>query len=109
MADKEAAHNDHLDAKRFLARSVEAAGAVTIYPHALTAYDIEPQFMDELTSARAQPMTLLDGGKPRAPSNLARAHGAFQCWLEEAEEGYQDADLARCRDRFIEAVKGTRR
>ena len=109
MADKEAAQNDHLDAKRFLARSVEAARAVTIYPHELTAYDIEPQFTDELTSARAQLMTLLDGGKLRAPKDLAKAHGAFECWLEEAEEGHQDDDLDWCRDRFIKAVKGTRR
>lgn len=109
MADKEAAHNDHLDAKRFLAHSVEAARAVTIYVRALTAYNIEPQFMDELTSTRAQLMTLLEGGKPRAPKDLARAHGAFECWLEEAEEGHQNDDLACCRDRFIEAVKDTRR
>ncbi len=54
-------------------------------------------------------MTLLDGGKLRAPKDLARAHGAFECWLEEAEEGHQSADLQWCRDRFIEAVKATRR
>ncbi len=54
-------------------------------------------------------MTLLDGGKLRAPKDLAKAHGAFECWLEEAEEGHQDDDLDWCRDRFIEAVKGTGR
>lgn len=109
MADKEAAQNDHLDAKRFLKRSIEAARAVTIYPHELSAYEIEPEFTDELTSARAQLMTLLDGGKLRAPKDLARAHAAYECWLEEAEEGHQSADLQWCRDRFIKAVQGTRR
>lgn len=54
-------------------------------------------------------MTLLDGGKPRAPKDLARAHAAYECWLEEAKEGLQSADLQWCRDRFINAVQGTRR
>lgn len=109
LADREAARNDHLDAKRFLARAEEAARAVTIYPHALDAYDVEPTYTEALTNARAQLLTLLDGGKLRAPQDLARAHGAFECWLEEAEEGHQTDDLAWCRDRFVEAVKATRR
>jgi OmpA-OmpF porin, OOP family len=109
MANKEAAQNDRLDAKRFLDRSIEAARAVSIYPHEPTAYDIEPQFTDELTSARAQLMTLLDGGKLREPKDLAKAHGALECWLEEAEEGHQDDDLDWSRDRFIETMKGIRR
>lgn len=109
LADREAAQNDHLDAKRFLARAEEAARAVTIYPHSLDAYDIEPAYVEALTGARAQLITLLDGGKLRAPQDLARAHGAFECWLEEAEEGHQTDDLAWCRDRFVEAVKTTRR
>lgn len=109
LADREATRGDHLDAKRFLLRSEEAARAVTIPPHDVDAYDVIDQEREDLIDARARLMTLFDGGRARAPASLAQAHAAYECWLEEAEEGHQPDDIAWCRERFNGAVGDTRR
>lgn len=109
LADREAAQNDHRDAKRFLARAEQAARLVTIHPLPVDAYDVSPVEQDDLEAARARLATLFDGGRARAPQALARAHAAYECWLEEAEEGHQPDDIAWCRDRFETAVAATRR
>ncbi|MGZ0186906.1 MAG: OmpA family protein [Alphaproteobacteria bacterium] len=109
LADREAKRNDHRDAKRFMLRAEAAARSVTIWPLAVDAYDIkDPSTAEELEAARARLVLLFDGGRARAPAALARAHAAYECWLEEAEEGHQPVDLAWCRDRFIEAEQATR-
>jgi len=109
LADREAAQNDHMDAKRFMLRAEEAARAVTIKPLPVDAYAIAPEQRAALEDARARLMPLFDGGRARAPQALARAHASYECWLEEAEEGHQPEDIAWCRDRFEAGVVATRR
>ena len=109
LADREAARNDHLDAKRFLKRAEEAARAVRVRPHAVEAYDIPPgESRDAIAAARERLMLLYDGGRARAPDALGKAHAYFECWMEEAEEGHQPEDIAWCRDRYDEWEKKVR-
>jgi OOP family OmpA-OmpF porin len=109
LADREAQRGDHRDAKRFMLRAEAAARSVTIWPLAVDAHDIENSATaQELEAARARLVVSFDGGRARAPAALARAHAAYECWLEEAEEGHQLDDLAWCRDRFVEAENATR-
>lgn len=109
LAKREVDRNDHADAKRFLLRSEATLRQVTIKPLEIDAYEVVDAERDELISARARLVTLFDGGRARSPSSLARAHAAYECWLEEAEEGHQSQDIAWCRERFENAVAATRR
>ena len=109
LAAREAAQNDHLDAKRFMLRSEAAARAVTISPLPVDAYAIDDAAMRaDLEAARARLVLLFDGGRARAPQALALAHASYECWLEEAEEGHQPADIQWCRDRFLAGEAATR-
>lgn len=108
LANRETGKFDFADADRFRKRAEEAARAVRVTPHALDAYEVAPAERPDLAKARAQLMTLFDGGLARAPETLARAHAAYECWLEEAEEGHQRQDIDWCRDRFYGAVGATR-
>ena len=40
----------------------------------------------------------------RAPAALARAITQFECWMEQAEEGWQVDHIAACRDGFTNAM-----
>jgi len=109
LAVRETERNDHMDAKRFMLRAEEAARAVTIWPHEVDGYDIPPgASRDALAASRERLILLFDGGRARAPKDLARAHAAYECWLEEVEEGHQPEDIAWCRERYQAAAKAVR-
>lgn len=109
LADREAAQNDHIDAKIFLDRAEAAARALDIRPAAIDAYDIPEDRQAGVRNARKALLRLLDGGRARAPASAARAHAMYECWLEELEEGHQQEDIAWCRRQFEDAVAATRR
>ncbi|MEM7237738.1 MAG: OmpA family protein [Pseudomonadota bacterium] len=44
------------------------------------------------------------GARLRAGTELGEAHANFDCWAEQAGEGHQNEDIARCRDATISAI-----
>ena len=58
-----------------------------VRPLPVDAYDVTPAEREVLEDARARLTTLFDGGRARAPAALARAHAAYECWLEEDNGG----------------------
>jgi OOP family OmpA-OmpF porin len=59
----------------------------------------------ELGAARARLMRVLEGrGAKVFPQPAARAQAMFDCWMQEQEEIFQPADIARCRADFEKAM-----
>lgn len=86
-----------------------AAGAAPA-PFDLGDYDLEADQVATLAPAGAELAALLanPGARLRAPAALGRAQVAHDCWVEQMEEGWQTADIARCAGHFAEATAEVR-
>lgn len=107
MADSEHAQGDGRDGKRYQQRASDAAAGRAPVPQevAARAAFLPARHVPELTSARTRLMTALEGGgRERAPHDAARAQSSFDCWLEQASEDLQPAEIAACRQSFLGAV-----
>lgn len=98
---------DWPDAGYFARKGLAAAGgAETPLPEELANWDIPVGMVDELTSARARLITVLDAGaRDSNPVLAARAQGRFDCWVENAEENHQPMAIQACRDEFYTALE----
>ncbi|MEJ0072469.1 MAG: hypothetical protein WDO24_31540 [Pseudomonadota bacterium] len=54
-----------------------------------------------LNDARGRLIAALDSvGRSRMPDVAAKAQAKFDCWVEEEDEGWQEAEIAACRGDF---------
>lgn len=89
-------------AYHYARKSLASARGEVVQPDTTSIYsDLSPAKAAELTDARAKLVAAL------TPSNLsgkpviaARAQGAFDCWMEQENEGWQTADIASCKGLF---------
>ncbi|GAA0596433.1 OmpA family protein [Caenispirillum bisanense] len=104
LAEAERDRYDWSDTAAFLAKARAAAAGRTVLPDDLGDRDVAVGAA-ELTAARAQLITALDGGARSAkPQVAARAQGAFECWIEKQEENIEPDGIKLCRDRFEGAL-----
>jgi OOP family OmpA-OmpF porin len=59
------------------------------------------QFADGYSALNAA----LDKSRTTLPVLSAKAQASFDCWVEEEEEGWQNDEIAKCKDQFAEALK----
>ncbi|MEM9370999.1 MAG: OmpA family protein [Pseudomonadota bacterium] len=72
----------------------------------LDALGINEADLPELSATKNEITALMArrGVRLRAGAELGAAHGNFDCWAEQAEEGHQDEDISRCRDATLGAI-----
>lgn len=67
--------------------------------------DIGKEQRSEAIAGRQRLMGALAGDAPRRnPQAVARAQVAYDCWVEQLEEGWQRDDIERCRKAFNTAM-----
>lgn len=104
VAEAERGRYDWGDTAYFLDKARAAAAGQTVLPDDVADRDIAAGAA-EAAAGRQDLMAALDGNaRGRAPQVAARAQAAFDCWLEELEEGHQPDDIQACRDRFAAAM-----
>jgi OOP family OmpA-OmpF porin len=97
---------DWPDASYFARKGLAAAAGEVVLPEDLANWDIPVGAVDELASARARLIAVLDAGaRDTNPVLAARAQGRFDCWVEQAEENHQPMHIAACRDEFYQALE----
>jgi OOP family OmpA-OmpF porin len=97
---------DWPDAGYFARKGLAAANGEVVLPEDLANWDIPVGMVDELSSARARLITVLDAGaRDTNPVLAARAQGRFDCWVENAEENHQPMAIQACRDEFYTALE----
>jgi len=108
LAREEVGEGDWDDTRFFLDKARMLLAGDVPPPTALDARDLSPEWQAPLGAARARFMAARIGGaRSLAPLSLAEAQGAFECWLQEAEENRPwqvRAELAVCQDGFAEAM-----
>jgi len=100
---------DWRDADHYALKGLRAAGGEAVEPDAIASRDLPADKVGELTTARAELVQLLDAGaRDQAPQEAAAAQGAFDCWMEQQEENFQEDHIAACRDKFHAAMEKLR-
>jgi len=98
--------NDWVDANYFSRKGLAAANGDIVLPEELGIWDLPPEKVDELASARGRLMRALDAGaRDSNPQVAATAQARFDCWVEQTEEIDQEKDIAACRDEFLKAME----
>ena len=96
---------DWQDAGYFARKGLRAAAGEVVEPEVLANWDLPADKVDELASARARLVALLDASaRQKAPEDAAHAQGRFDCWVEQQEENHQPDHIAACRDEFYAAL-----
>lgn len=115
LAYKEVGFDDWSDARLFSDKAKAAAAGITPPPEALEDWSIwDAEQLAQLAQARASLMEALAGDAGEAsPALAARAQAAFDCWIEEVQEGppadgpiadHQPQELAKCRNAHLAAM-----
>lgn len=96
---------DFPDALHFARKGLAAADGEAVGPEPIEDWNLSEQGAAVLAQARARLVRSLDaGGRERAPQLAARAQVSFDCWIEQQEEGWQDDDIAACRQSFEQYI-----
>lgn len=105
LADAEEAEHDWRDAGRYRDRAERARYGEFVAPEAIDYRDLPPDAVPTLTAARARLVRALDDGAPLvAGVDAARAQAAFDCWMQEQEEGHQTEHIGACREAFAASM-----
>lgn len=97
---------DHPDALHFTRKGLAAAQGTPVLPEPVTDWNLSPEYILELGTARGELINILNSGaREIAPKEAAIAQVKFDCWVEQQEERWQKGDIAACKSRFYEALK----
>lgn len=99
MAAEEAIERDAADEKHFGAKAAHAGSGLSVKPDLPTSRTLPGT--DTAYAERTYQRILNAYAKDAAnthPVELATAQAAYDCWLQETEEGYQLLHIWRCRD-----------
>lgn len=96
---------DYADALHFARKGLATAAGEVVLPEPVSDWNLKPEHIEELTSARAQLVIALDrGARETAPQQAAVAQARFDCWIEQQEENWQNKDIASCKQQFMDAL-----
>ncbi len=96
---------DYPDALHFARKGLAAAAGEVVMPEPISDWNLNPQHMEELSTARGRLVVAFDlGAREVAAQQSAIAQARFDCWIEQQEENWQDADIAACKSQFMEAM-----
>jgi OOP family OmpA-OmpF porin len=92
---------DWPDAYTFAAKGLASARGENVLPENPGNWQLQQPWAQQITEGRSRLMAALDnGGRNRLPQIAAKAQVRYDCWVEQSEEGWQDAEIAACRGEF---------
>lgn len=104
-AATERSEADWRDAQTFADRAAAAFAGAPPSPELVESRDLAGVLADEAVQNRAALTALLDRGVAAiAPTPAAEAQAAYDCWIQEAEEAHQTADIDACLAAFSDAL-----
>jgi OOP family OmpA-OmpF porin len=105
LSQSEFNQGDYADSDYYALRARSLAQGTMVEPEQVSTRSIPADKVQELTAARGRLVRALGAGaREKLPRDAARAQAMFDCWLEQQEENHQPADIAACRNGFMEAL-----
>lgn len=96
---------DYADALHFARKGLATTAGEIVLPEPVSDWNLKPEHVEELNSARAQLIIALDrGARETAPKQAAMAQARFDCWIEQQEENWQQKDIGSCKKEFFDAL-----
>ena len=92
---------DPLDARYFAGKGLAAAQGEVVQPTDPARWNISAGAQEEATALRQRLITALNAQSGAQPELAARTQVAYDCWLEQIEEDFQDDHIAVCYDKFL--------
>ncbi|MDQ3563331.1 MAG: OmpA family protein [Pseudomonadota bacterium] len=107
LSKAEKFQGDHRDADTYAQRATAAAGGQSPGPDQVELRQpfLKGKYVSELSDARQRLVSALDKtGRTKAPEDAARAQTSYDCWVEQASEDLQPADVNACKQAFMDAI-----
>ena len=107
LSNAEYAQGDERDAATYAARANAAGSGTPTAPDeiALRQAFLKDCYVGELTTAHDRLIgALAKTARSDAPAAAARAQTSYDCWLEQATEDLQPADIEACKQSFMSAM-----
>lgn len=105
LAKDESEEYDIADADHFAAKAMQAADGMNVKPDRVIDRKVPEKYVAELEAAWRDLVVLRSNDtRNKMPEKLAEAQTMFDCWLQEAEEDIQRADISRCQIGFNAAM-----
>jgi OOP family OmpA-OmpF porin len=97
---------DWQDADYFASKGLRAAQGEVVAPEELENWHLPEDKVGELSQARSNLVSVLDGNaRTNHPDLAGHAQGRFDCWVEQQEENHQPKDIAACREEYYAAME----
>ncbi len=96
---------DYKDAVYFAQKGLDALDGQLVLPATLDDFEISIAHKPSLAAGRSRLVNAFAAGaREQFPAEAARAQGAFDCWMEEQEENWQQTQIAFCMQTFEDAM-----
>ncbi len=96
---------DYPDALHFARKGLAASAGEIVLPEPVSDWNLKPDHVEELASARSQLIVALDrGARESAPKEAAIAQARFDCWIEQQEENWDNPGAVSCKQQFMDAL-----
>lgn len=97
---------DYPDALHFARKGLAAASGKSVLPEPVADWNLSPEHIKELGTARGRLINVLDmGSRETMPDESAVAQARFDCWIEQQEENWNDGDAVKCKGEFEAALR----
>lgn len=105
LAKSELSQGDRTDARHYAVKAKAAAAGKPVPPDEIAARGLDTSESKNLGEARGRLVAALGGPEAlKKPDQAAKAQSMYDCWLEQQEEGWQQADIDACRKGFEAAM-----
>lgn len=106
LAQKESRfYNDSIDAQHFAVKAAQAGAGEEVVPEFPADWNIPDAKVAEMTPYRDRLFfSIHKGGREVSPRLAAQAQVAFDCWVEEEEEGHKP-EIQKCHDLFLDKIQ----
>ncbi len=107
LSNAEALQGDNRDADTYAQRAMAAAAGQPTGPDQVELRQpfLKGKYVSELSDARLRLVSALDKtGRTKAPDDAAHAQASYDCWIEQASEDLQPADIDACKQAFMDAI-----
>lgn len=105
FSEAEALRYDWSDSNYFAEKGLMSGYGKSVTPEEISNWNIPEELKPELMAAREKLLTEVDeAAKRNHPHLSAQATYAFDCWIEELDEGWDNKAISECQSLFYSAL-----
>ncbi|MBI1274907.1 OmpA family protein [bacterium] len=105
FSESEADQYDWIDSQYFAQKGLKVVYGNPVEPEDPAKWNIHGPELDELKTAREALMQkMVAGASAEKPTVAAGALFGYDCWVEQAEEGWQAEDIHKCKELYTQSM-----